>query len=264
MAALGNIQTIPNGGYAGKIKYFSANGGGNKILSPGQTYQYSDLRSHHSGSNTKRTDGYPRDYTVLHGTNLQTSPNADIPVPLNSEVIYKATAGGYGNTVVVKNQTGNMLFGHLSKFGNFKVGDKIKAGTIIGTQGKTGGNYVDHLHIDANPAGHEAFVNFITSGKPTFGSTGSSSGDSPGQSSSDMEVTPPAEIQFDPNYRDPSFIPLDQLKQLEGANQTIGASNIMQNLIPNNSATVSSPSGSRTRRECTLRSDSVVEHTSRT
>ena len=124
----------------------------------------------------------------------------------------------------------------------FKVGDKIKAGTIIGTQGKTGGNYVDHLHIDANPAGHEAFVNFITSGKPTFGSTGSSSGDSPGQSSSDMEVTPPAEIQFDPNYRDPSFIRLDQLKQLEGANQTIGASNIMQNLIPNNSATVSSPS----------------------
>lgn len=242
MAALGNIQTMSSGGYAGKIKYFSSNGGGNKILSPGQTYSYSDLRHHHSGSNTKRTDGYPRDYTVLHGTNLQTSPNADIPVPLNSEVIYKATAGGYGNTVVVKNQTGNMLFGHLSKFGNFKVGDKIKAGTIIGTQGKTGGNYVDHLHIDANPAGHEAFVNFITSGKPTFGSTGSSSGDSPGQSSSDMEVTPPAEIQFDPNYRDPSFIPLDQLKQLEGANQTIGASNIMQNLIPNNSATVSSPS----------------------
>ena len=39
-----------------------------------------------------------------------------------------------------------------------------------------------------------------------------------------------------------AYLKLDQLKQLEGANQTIGASNIMQNLIPNNSATVSSPS----------------------
>ena len=238
MAALGNIQTMSSGGYAGKIKYFSSNGGGNKILNPGQTYSYSDLRSHHSGSNTKRTDGYPRDYTLLHGTNLASSPNADIPVPLESEVIYKASAGGYGNTVVVKNQTGNMLFGHLSKYGNFKVGDKIKAGTIIGTQGKTGGNYEDHLHIDANPAGHEAFVNFITSGKPTFGSTSSASGESPGQSSSDMETTPPATIDITP---DEHFVPLNQLKTLYDDSQTIGGSNMMQNMIPNNSATVSNP-----------------------
>lgn len=239
MAALGDIQTMSSGGYAGKIKYFSSNGGGNKILNPGQTYKYSDLRAHHSGSNTKRTDGYPRDYTLLHGTNLASSPNADIPVPLESEVIFKAPAGGYGNTVVVKNQTGNMLFGHLSKFGNFKVGDKIKAGTIIGTQGKTGGNYEDHLHIDANPAGHEAFVNFITSGKPTFGSTSSASGESPGQSSSDMETTPPATIDITP---DEHFVPLNQLKTLHGDYQTInGISNIMQNMIPNNSATVSTP-----------------------
>lgn len=238
MAALGDIQTMSSGGYAGKIKYFSSNGGGNKILNPGQTYTYSQLRSHHSGSNTKRTDGYPRDYTLLHGTNLATSPNADIPVPLDSEVIYKAPAGGYGNTVVVKNQTGNMLFGHMSKFGNFKVGDKIKAGTIVGTQGKTGGNYVDHLHIDANPAGHEAFVNFITSGKPTFGSTSSSSGESPGQSSSGVEATPPATIDLTP---DEHFVPLNQLKTLYDDSQTIGGSNMMQNMIPNNSATVSTP-----------------------
>lgn len=159
------------GGYAGKIKYFSNNNGGNMPLEPGQTYTYSQLRPHHSSPTTRRADGFPKDYTLLHGTDLSSSPNADIPVPLDSEVIYKATAGGYGNTVVVKNQTGRMLFGHLSRYGNFNVGDKIKAGTIIGTQGSSGGNYADHLHLDAEPAGHEAFVNFITSGKPTFGST---------------------------------------------------------------------------------------------
>lgn len=174
---LGGTLYAQGGGYAGgKIKYFSSNGGGNMILQPGKSYTYSQLRPHHSGSSSRRTDGYPRDYTVLHGTNLQSSPNADIPVPLDSEVIFKGNAGGYGNTVIVKNTTGRMLFGHLSRYGNVNVGSKIKAGTIVGTQGKTGGDYVDHLHIDAEPAGHEAFVNFITSGKPTFGST-SSAGD---------------------------------------------------------------------------------------
>lgn len=170
--ASNKIKAMASGGYAGgKIKYFGVNGGGNKLLNPGQTYTYSDLRMHHSSPTTRRTDGYPKDYTLLHGTDLSSAPNADIPVPLDSEVIYKDNAGGYGNTVVVKNATGRMLFAHLSRMGNFRVGDRIKAGTIIGNQGSTGGNYEDHLHMDAEPAGHEAFVNYITSGKPTFGST---------------------------------------------------------------------------------------------
>lgn len=183
--ASNKIKAMASGGYAGgKIKYFSVNGGGNKLLNPGQTYTYSDLRMHHSGPTTRRTDGYPKDYTLLHGTDLSSAPNADIPVPLDSEVIYKDKAGGYGNTVVVKNATGRMLFAHLSRMGNFGVGDRIKAGTIIGTQGSSGGNYADHLHMDAEPAGHEAFVNYITSGKPTFGST-SAVGE---YSSGDMET----------------------------------------------------------------------------
>ena len=172
-AASNKIKAMSSGGYAGRIKYFSVNGGGNKLLNPGQTYSYRDLRPHHSGPTTRRTDGYPKDYTLLNGTDLQTSPNSDVPVPLDSEVIYKGVAGGYGNTVVVKNATGNMLFAHLSRFGNFRRGTRIKAGTIIGTQGRSGGNYVDHLHLDAEPAGHEAFVNYITSGNPTYGSSSS-------------------------------------------------------------------------------------------
>lgn len=165
------VMHAAGGGYAGKIQYFSSNGGGNKILEPGRQYTFSDLRSHWRGSNQRRENGYPRDYTLLHGTNLTSSPNADIPAPLDSKVIFKGEQGGYGNTVIIRNATGSMLFGHLSKFGKIEVGQDIKAGTIIGTQGKTGGNFVDHLHLDASPAGHEAFVNFITSGKATFGST---------------------------------------------------------------------------------------------
>ena len=156
-------------GYAGRIKYFSSNGGGvNMPLQSGKSYSFSQLRLHHGEQQPRRQDGFPRDYTLLHGTNLQSSPNAEIPVPLDSVVTHRQSFGGYGQTVIVSNSTGNMLFAHLSKYGNFKVGDKIKAGTIIGTQGNTGGNYADHLHLDAEPSGHEAFINYITGGKPTY------------------------------------------------------------------------------------------------
>lgn len=159
-------------GYSGQIKYFSSNGGGvNMSLKPGQSYSFNSIRLHHGEQQPKRQDGWPRDYTLLHGTDLNSAPNADIPVPLDSEVTHVQSFSGYGNTVILKNATGNMLFAHLSKFGKIKVGDKIKAGTIIGTQGSTGGNYADHLHLEAEAAGHEAFINYITGGKPTYGSS---------------------------------------------------------------------------------------------
>jgi len=159
-------------GYSGNIKYFSSNGGGvNKSLKPGKSYSFNSIRLHHGEQQPKRQDGWPRDYTLLHGTDLNSAPNADIPVPLDSEVTHVQSFSGYGNTVILKNATVNMLFAHLSKFGKVKVGDKIKAGTIIGTQGSTGGNYADHLHLEAESAGHEAFINYITNGKPTYGSS---------------------------------------------------------------------------------------------
>ena len=156
-------------GYSGKIKYFSSNGGGNKELIAGQTYKYGDLRAHHD--TTMRLNGIPKDYTLLHGRDINNSPNADIPTPLDGKVTgYGVLPGveGYGKAVELQTAEGGMLFAHLSKLGSFKEGDVIKAGTIIGTQGSTGGNYEDHLHLDASQKGHEAFVNYITGGKPMY------------------------------------------------------------------------------------------------
>ena len=156
-------------GYSGKIKYFSSNGGGNKELVAGQNYNYGDLRAHHDS--TMRANGIPKDYTLLHGRDINNSPNAEIPTPLNGKVTgYGVLPGaeGYGKAVELETASGGMLFAHLSKLGSFKEGDVIKAGTIIGTQGSTGGDYVDHLHLDASQNGHEAFVNYITGGKPMY------------------------------------------------------------------------------------------------
>ena len=172
-------------GAGGAIQYFSVNDGAqNKKLQEGSSYSYSDLLQHHGaaegvGKGAKRIDGWPKDYTLLKGPNLATSPNADIPTPVGGEVIYRKPTGASGNVLVVKGDggMGNFAYSHLSKFGKAQVGDKVEKGEIIGTQGKTGGDYAEHLHLDAEKKGHEAFVNYITGGGPLKGRTTPSSSD---------------------------------------------------------------------------------------
>lgn len=192
-----NVDVLPGGqvgaakGYSGAIQYFSNNGGGNQILEPGKTYSFKDLRMHHgnAANSAKRTYGYPKDYTVLTGPDL-TAPNAPIPTPLDGTIVEKipTPGGGYGNHVVIDTSVGKMLFAHFSKFGNIKKGEKVSAGTILGVQGNTGkAGMEDHLHIDAEPAGHEAFINFITSGKAVHGGVSNGDEDSEDETSSEGE-----------------------------------------------------------------------------
>lgn len=172
-------------GAGGAIQYFSVNDGSrNKKLQDGSSYSYSDLLQHHGapegvGKGAKRIDGWPKDYTLLKGPNLATSPNADIPTPVAGEVIYRKPTGASGNVLVIKGEggMGNFAYSHLSKFGKAQVGDKVQKGEIIGTQGKTGGDYAEHLHLDAEKKGHEAFVNYITGGGPLKGRSAASSKD---------------------------------------------------------------------------------------
>jgi murein DD-endopeptidase MepM/ murein hydrolase activator NlpD len=164
-------------GAGGAIQYFSVNDGSrNKKLQDNNSYRYTDLLQHHGapegvGKGAKRMDGWPKDYTLLKGPNLATSPNADLPTPVAGEVIYKKPTGASGNVLVVKGDggAGNFAYSHLSKFANLEVGDRVQKGEIIGTQGKSGGNYAEHLHLDAEKKGHEAFVNYITGGGPLKG-----------------------------------------------------------------------------------------------
>ena len=164
-------------GAGGAIQYFSVNDGSrNKKLQDNNTYRYTDLLQHHGapegvGKGAKRMDGWPKDYTLLKGPNLASSPNADLPTPVAGEVIYKKPTGASGNVLVVKGDggMGNFAYSHLSKFANLEVGDRVQKGEIIGTQGKSGGDYAEHLHLDAEKKGHEAFVNYITGGGPLKG-----------------------------------------------------------------------------------------------
>lgn len=170
----------------GKIS-LTSNGGSNKRMEPGKTYTWRELNPHHSGEGTNRVYngipvGHPKDYGVGKMPQFMPSgPNGLIPTPVGGEVIAagKISGSGYGKSVVVKTTLGNMHYAHLSKIGEgIKAGVRIPAGKIVGVQGGDGdsgpNSYAEHLHLNASKKGHEAFVNFITSGRATTGAAGDS------------------------------------------------------------------------------------------
>ena len=54
----------------------------------------------------------------------------------------------YGKWIAVQHENGlTTLYGHLSNYGSFKVGDSVKRGEIIGYEGNTGYSTGTHLHF---------------------------------------------------------------------------------------------------------------------
>ena len=54
--------------------------------------------------------------------------------------------GGYGNWVIVKSGSTEMIFGHMYQTPPVKAGQQIKAGTVVGGIGSTGRSTGPHLH----------------------------------------------------------------------------------------------------------------------
>lgn len=181
---------VPQIQAASGVTVTSNSGKENKRLAAGQVYSYKSLNPHHSDEGKNRvykgqSIGFPKDYGMGVSPNYMPSgPNGQVPLPVSGKVLLKEwdKATGYGRTVIVETSLGKMQFSHLSKFGKFKEGDQLSAGTVIGVQGGSGNSgensYAEHLHLNASKKGHEAFVNFITSGKPITGATDDT--DSPG------------------------------------------------------------------------------------
>lgn len=112
------------------------------------------------------------------GTGKYGSNQVNIALPFRAEVVSVdhwdnkdrySTSTPYGNSVLVRLPTGHMMrFSHLSELGNIKAGDKIGAGTYIGTTGNTGyafGSHLDHELYDpqGNLTSSEKFFNTLQS-----------------------------------------------------------------------------------------------------
>ncbi len=67
---------------------------------------------------------------------------------MDGEVIYAGWNNeGYGNLVIVENGPYKTYFAHLSSI-PVKVGDRVKAKTVIGLSGNTGNSTGPHLHYE--------------------------------------------------------------------------------------------------------------------
>lgn len=68
---------------------------------------------------------------------------------MSGEVVSVGSKGGYGNTVIIKNDDGYYcLYGHLASYADLKAGDRVTAGQQIGVVGSTGRSSGNHLHFE--------------------------------------------------------------------------------------------------------------------
>lgn len=180
------LQEFASGGKI-KAMYSTGPGGASKKLAMGKQYNYSDFSPHHHSANKTmsyggHTVGTPKDYNFSNTSSGDPWPSSGkdvaVPTPVAGKVLYRdptASSGGYGNTILLKTEDGNIQFSHMNSLGNFKVGDDIKAGTVVGGQGDTGSPGAWHVHMNAPSVLHEKFINFISSGKATSGGSGDGS-----------------------------------------------------------------------------------------
>lgn len=82
------------------------------------------------------------------GVDIKTKPNDKILAAFDGTVIQSGPYHGYGNFIVIKHDNGlETRYSHQSK-NLVKVGDKVKAGDVIGLTGRTGRATTEHLHFE--------------------------------------------------------------------------------------------------------------------
>ena len=81
------------------------------------------------------------DYAARTGTPIMAAGDA--------RVQFAGTQRGYGNVVILDHGRGyTTLYGHMSRFGSIRTGQRINQGTVIGYVGSTGLATGPHLHYE--------------------------------------------------------------------------------------------------------------------
>lgn len=81
------------------------------------------------------------DYAASTGTPIMAAGDA--------RVQFAGTQRGYGNVVILDHGKGyTTLYGHMSRFGKIKTGQRVAQGTVIGYVGSTGMATGPHLHYE--------------------------------------------------------------------------------------------------------------------
>ncbi len=96
------------------------------------------------------------------GVDIGLAYGTPVRAAAGGQVVFSGENGGYGNTVVVEQPTGQQVrYAHLAAQA-VKVGDVVQSGQVIGQVGDTGRSTGAHLHFEVlengravDPAGHD-------------------------------------------------------------------------------------------------------------
>ena len=89
-----------------------------------------------------------KDIAAHKGVDLYAETNSPVLATKNGVVKVATTSETYGNTVLLYHGYGiHTRYAHLNKI-NVSVGDTVKSGSILGTQGSSGRTSGEHLHYE--------------------------------------------------------------------------------------------------------------------
>jgi len=100
------------------------------------------------------TSAYGVRWGKLHaGIDLASPEGTPYQAVHAGEVTKAGYDGGYGNALTIRNADGTeVIYAHSRRL-LVKVGDKVKAGQVIGEVGATGASYGTHLHLEIHEGG---------------------------------------------------------------------------------------------------------------
>ena len=83
------------------------------------------------------------------GVDLAAATGTPVRAAGDGRIVARGANGSYGNRVEIQHGGGiTTLYAHLNSYGQFRVGDRVSQGDLIGFVGMTGGATGPHLHYE--------------------------------------------------------------------------------------------------------------------
>lgn len=130
----------------GKAQYYTGDGRPLKKAFIRMPIQYTRISSGFSSARKHPILGRIRAH---QGVDFAAHTGTPIMAAGNARVAFVGWKGGYGRTVILDHGRGyTTLYGHMSRFGQEKVGQRIDQGKLIGYVGQSGLATGPHLHYE--------------------------------------------------------------------------------------------------------------------
>jgi murein DD-endopeptidase MepM/ murein hydrolase activator NlpD len=158
LVKMGRIQQAEfiNQGHSYRVVFFQTDADhGDYYTTEGKSARKAFLRSPIAFSRVSSGFTMARFHPILNrwrahkGTDFAASIGTPVKATADGVVDLVGQQSGYGNVVMLKHQNRyTTVYGHLSRFGKFRTGQRVVQGDVIGYVGMTGMTSGPHLHYE--------------------------------------------------------------------------------------------------------------------